>query len=281
MTHMTPADGPNLSQLQALLYGLIVAPKGVAEALTHETIPIDLGQIVVGDARMSAVERAEIYADAYFYRLLEVLKEDFPATLAVTGADEFHNLATAYLIAHQPSEPSLLYAGQYLADYLDRSAIPARWPFIADLARLERALIDSFHAADAPALDRAALESIPPDEWPTIGLKLHPATRVLKLRLRVDEIVHAIAENRQSPPPALAEPLTLIVWRKQTEVFHRCAELPESITLDFIERGRDLGAICEAVGAVTDENLPRLINRLLERWLHDGLLQNIRATPAE
>jgi hypothetical protein len=34
----------------------------------------------------------------YFYRLLDAIKEDFPATLKILGDFEFHNLITGYLI---------------------------------------------------------------------------------------------------------------------------------------------------------------------------------------
>ncbi|MGH8337315.1 MAG: HvfC/BufC family peptide modification chaperone, partial [Gammaproteobacteria bacterium] len=231
---MSSAAISELAQLQALLYRLIVAPDGVAEALANDGGGINLESIIVGDARLTAVERAAIYADAYFYRLLDVLKEDFPATLAVTGEDEFHNLITGYLIAHPSTEPSLLYAGCYLADYLDQPPMLARWPFIGDLVRLERALIESFHAADAPALERAAVQSIPPHQWPALLLKLHPATHLLRLQWRVEEIVRAGDQN-STTTEAAAAPVTMLVWRRHARVFYRTAEAAEEAALNLIE----------------------------------------------
>jgi len=268
---MSPADAPDLQQLQKLLYRLIVAPNGVEDAIARDRGAIDLDQIIVGDERMTALARAGIYANSYFYRLLETLREDFPVTLAVAGDDEFHNLVTGYLVDYPPSEPSLLYAGRYLADYLGSSPIIARWPFIADLARLERGLIDSFHASDAPSLDRFALQSIPPDTWPVLRFKLHPAARLLKLQWRVDEIVRAF-EQKRGQPPVVAEPVMLIVCRKQAQTFYRPAEPLEAVALSLIEQGSDFAAVCEAISAATNDDLPQLINHLLLRWLDDGLL---------
>ena len=73
---------PRLGDLQSLLYRLITAPSGVEEGLAAEkTLPPEgLSATVRGNSRMSAVDRVEIYANMYFYRLLEVIKEDFPAT---------------------------------------------------------------------------------------------------------------------------------------------------------------------------------------------------------
>jgi hypothetical protein len=271
---MSSADTSDLQQLQALLYRLIVAPNGVAEELANDKGAIDLDEVIVGDARMTSVERTGIYADAYFYRLLDALKENFPATLAVAGADEFHNLISSYLLAHPPTEPSLLHSGRYLADYLDRSPMLVRWPFIADLARLERALIESFHAADATSLDRAAVESIPPDKWPSLRLRFHPATRVLRLQWRVEEILRAVEQNKQLPE-AVGAPVTMFVWRKEARVFYRSVEPIEETALNMIEQGCDFGAVCEGIGSVaSDHDVPQLINRMLVRWLNDGVLLN-------
>src|SRR5712671_3628868 len=113
-------DIVNLRRLQEVLYRLIAAPGGVAEGLAHETaLPAGgLPTLIAGDDRMTAVARVEIYANGYFYRLLDVLKEDFPATLRVLGDDNFHNLATGYLREYPPTEPSVMYCGRYLAAFL-------------------------------------------------------------------------------------------------------------------------------------------------------------------
>ena len=100
---MSPSETSGLRQLQALLYRLIVAPNGVAEALADDRDPIDLDEVIVGDARITAAERIGIYADAYFFRLLDALKEDYPATLALLSGDEFHNLISGYLLAYPPT----------------------------------------------------------------------------------------------------------------------------------------------------------------------------------
>jgi len=83
--------------------------------------------VIRGDERLSALQRLKIYADAYFYRLLDCLKEDFPATAAVTG-EAFAGLVRAYLDEHPPTEPSIFYAGRHLADFVGNHALAERWP---------------------------------------------------------------------------------------------------------------------------------------------------------
>src|SRR5271156_5765627 len=164
-----PSD---LIWVESLLYRLITAPAGVEEGLAQEQSLTSggLAQVIAGDARLSAAERVDIYANMYFYRLLDVLKEDFPATLAVLGADNFHNLATGYILEYPPTEPSLYYCGRYLANYLRDHPLTESAPFIADLARLERASVEVFHGADAAVLEPDALRAVAPADWPAMKL---------------------------------------------------------------------------------------------------------------
>ena len=79
----------NLKNLQTTLYQLIVAPEGVSSAISKNTsLPI------VPSKTLTPVERLEIYANMYFYRILDALKEDFPVLLQSIGEDQFHNLIT-------------------------------------------------------------------------------------------------------------------------------------------------------------------------------------------
>ena len=271
---MNQGDEFRLRDLQALLYRLITAPNGVAEGVAADALLKEggLGEIIAVDERMSAMDRVGIYADAYFYRLLEVCKEDFPATLAVIGENGFHDLITGYLLAYPPTEPSVLYAGHHLGGYIDASPIGVRWPFLADLARLERILIESFHAADASALGLAAMRAIAPGDWPFVEMRLHPAIRLLDTRWRIDEVLAAVARGA-SPFEPEASAVTLLIWRRDARVSYRAIERAEAAGLRLAKHGANFGAICEVIAASADViEAPDLIGRLLARWLEDGLL---------
>src|SRR5260370_8571545 len=92
--------------------------------------------LVRGDQRLTAIERINIYADAYFYRLLDCFYEEFPATFAVVGSDNFAALVRDYLLACPPTDPSIFYAGRYLYGFLRNHPLAKPSPFISDLARL-------------------------------------------------------------------------------------------------------------------------------------------------
>jgi hypothetical protein len=264
----------NLREIQDLLYQRITAPQGAADGQSDrcELSPSVVKALVHGDERLSAAERIGIYADAYFLRLLGCLGEEFPATLAVLGAENFAALDKGYLLAYPPTEPSILYAGCYLADFLSDHPFAERWPFIAELARLERAVLDVFHAADAPALGIEALRAVPSEEWPAVKLRAHPAVKVVRSEWRLADVLQAVEQGREWNDPE-HEDTSVLVWRQNALVYYRSLERLERDALVIVAEGSSFAVICEAVAAGAEEtNHVALIGRLIARWLADGII---------
>ena len=264
----------HLKELESLLYRLITAPSGVAEGIAAER---DLGAggldaIVLGDERLSAEARVDIYANMYFYRILDALKEDFPATLAVLGDDNFHNVVTGYLIEHPPTDPSITHSGSHLADYLRDHPMREDVPYIADLAKLERATVEVFLGPDADTLDADALRAVAVEDWPAMNLKLHPSAQILALDWRVSDLLRAVEEHRPWNP-AKQHAVKVLVWRANARVFHRDLDPTEANALEAAAHSATFAEICEVVAAKAgDQDSVGTMNQMLSRWLSDGLL---------
>jgi hypothetical protein len=233
----------------------------------------------VSDDRLSAALRLEVYANAYFYRILDALKEDYGELAAALGHAGFHDLVTAYLLAHPPSHPSLRWAGARLARFLaeERAAEPfrRRWPFAPDLARLEWALVDAFDAADAEILDRDALAALPPSAWADLRLAFHPSVRLLRLSYPVHRMRKgSAAEGAVTPPAAHApEPTAILVWRSGERAQSRALEPLEADLLEAALGGARFGELCErAAEALGDAEGPLRVAGILDGWVEGRLL---------
>jgi hypothetical protein len=263
-----------LNELQNLLYQRITNLDTTKESLGDKRLPASrvLEALVNGDERLSAAERVGIYADSYFYRLLECLGEDFPATQSVLGTDNFAALVKGYLLEHPPIEPSILYAGLYLADFLNDHPLAERWPFIADLARLERAVLDVFHAADSPPLRIEALQTVPSEKWPALKLRTHPAVDIVHSEWRIADLLHSVEQGREWTDPKYKE-ASVLVWRQNAFVNYRNLEPVERDALVIVAKGASFAAVCETMAAGAEEpNRVALIGRLMARWLADGII---------
>lgn len=263
---------PDLAQLQSLLYRLIVAPNGVDEGLARESLaPGTLDSLIVGDDRLSARERLTIYANAYFYRILDALKDDFPATLALLGETAFHNLTTAYLLAHPPQEPSIGEAGRELSAFTRDNPPDASTPFLADLCALERAVLEAFLGPDASPLTAEELRAIAPNEWPAMLLRIHPTARVLQIDFRVDLTLRAIEAGEPWTLPERT-PAHILAWRRATHSHYRLLETDELSAIRLLQDGATFAAICDSIAADASDDVAARINGMFARWLSEGLI---------
>jgi len=282
---------PELATLQRWFFELLRAPEGAARGAAElrrrgEIDSEDLSFLVVPDARLGAVERIDVYADMYFYRLRDSLAEDFPALAARIGSARFHNLITEYLLAHPPRHFSLRELGRALPGFLDAHPLARGEPALADLARLEWARLDVFDAADAAPLERGELLERASARPESERFALIPAARLLRLDAAAP-VLWKRQRDASDPQPPEAVPGTpggavgVLVWRRDLAVFHRCLADDEERCLAQLARGASLAALGEALCALHSEEEagPRLA-ALLERFAADGLLVSRRAAPA-
>jgi hypothetical protein len=263
----------HLKELESLLYRLITAPSGVAEGLATECdLPEGgLASIIVGDERLTADERVEIYANMYFYRLLDVLREDFPATAKALGDVNFHNVVTGYLLEHPPNEPSVVKCGDFLPGHLRQHPLCVEFPWIADLARLERATIDVFLSPDCPVFDTAAARVIPPDRWPALELRAAPSVQILALEWDVAKVLRAV-EDGQDWVAASRRDCRVLVWRLNSRVFYRELGSVEARALAALSRGAKFAQICELVALEAGPDPPATIANFVQIWVTDGIV---------
>jgi hypothetical protein len=111
--------------------------------------------------------------------LTEALKDAFPAVHRIVGPEFFQAMARAYIVLEPPRSPILLDYGAGFPDFIGEFEPAAVLPYLADVARIERAWAEAYHAPEAPPIDHVALATIPPEQLPEIRLHLHPSTRLV------------------------------------------------------------------------------------------------------
>jgi hypothetical protein len=269
-----PSDAaPTLAGVQRQFYELVTAPEGVAKGLEDLGLREgDLARMVASDARLSAVGRLDVYANMYFFRLRDVLRDDYPKLVAALGDDEFHNLVVDYLLACPPTYFSIRNAGEKLPGFLPRHRLSVEAPWLGDLAGLERQRTDVFDAADAPLLDADHLSALPPEAFEHLRVKLIPAHRILEVRFPVHDLWRALEQGR-GPIDLVPEPQALIVWRREPLVFQRPLTALEVEVRPLLEAGTSLAALGERLAEHRAlEEVPPLAFELLSRLVQDGLI---------
>lgn len=235
--------------------------------------PARLRAMVHSDRRFGAAARLEVYANAYVGRLFACLKEDFAVTARLMGDARFLGLVRDYLRANPPAKPSIMQAGERLGDFLASYPAGSQEPWLADLARFERTLIDVFHEADVPVRTAEEMWRIAPARWPLLEIRAIAALRMLDCRWRVLPLYRAVQSGTTLPKPA-PDAVTVLVWRQNQLVYYRELEQNvERVALAAATEGAGFAEICElAARQLAGPDPVAEIAALLRRWLADGLL---------
>jgi hypothetical protein len=274
------ADVP-LAQVQARLYDLITAPEGAGKRLTElGRAPRDLEAIVRGSGRLSAIERVDVYANMYFFRILEVLGDEFAKIVRLIGAEAFHNLITDYLLAHRPAHPSLREVGARLPAYLATHPLTEDRPWLSELARLERLRLELFDGPDAEALTLQAVRALPPASLPDLVLRAVPSLATLATEFAIAPLWRALETPGGAVEPPPRSTGTILIWRQGLTVFHRPLAPDELVCLPLLQEGTTFAAVCERALAETADSqaAARRAFELLARWIDDGVLASAART---
>jgi hypothetical protein len=254
---------PSLRDVQGLFWGSITAGPERLALLPR------LCEVVEPSATLDAAERIQVYADAYFWRLRDVLAEDFPHLATLLGPDRLEELARDYVCRHPSTHPSLRNLGRGLPAYLaHRTDLP---PYLADLARLEWARIDVFDAPEREPVTIDALRAVRPDDWPALRFMSIPALKVLHVAWPVHQIWAGADPVTLTPSPTFIR-----VWRAPDySVFHSGMDARSAHALGRLIAGQPFAAVCDTFTELVPLEAAQQATALLARWLEDGIIAGV------
>ncbi|MBI2801554.1 MAG: DUF692 family protein [Gammaproteobacteria bacterium] len=256
--------GPALATLQQDLQAHVLNPRHAIPASIAET------------PRVNRAHRVKIYTSGYRRRLIEALATDFPALNALLGTEGFAEVANDYLQAYPSRHFSLRWFGAHLSEFLENAAAHHAWPLIAQMARFEWALGETFDAADAPSAAFADLINVPAAAWAELRIATHPSVRAIRLGSLVPSYWRAITEGTSIS--AAAPPGELISWRLWRQslrnLFRSMAPL-EAVSTRWLET-ETFGSLCDRLSEdLPIAEVPGYAAGLLRTWLNEGSITRV------
>jgi hypothetical protein len=276
----------DLGQIQRWMQATIMHPIGVAEGIAsaearrHIDVGPEAAETVVTRSRaLTALERLAIYGYAYYARLLECLREEFPVLKHALGEELFDGFAAEYLEQYPSRSYTLFHLGLSFPRFLAETrpdgdgegGSTADWPdFLIDLAKLELTFNEVFDGPGVEGeemLDAGRLRAIEPERLLQARLVGVPCLRLLALRYPVHKYVTAVRRHQDPEMPEPAETY-LAVTRRRYVVRHFELSRPAHQLLHALLAGESVGqAISRAVeGAGPD---PGSLENNLRTWFHD------------
>src|SRR5271166_2850692 len=175
----TTEPKPDLARIQRWMQTAIAHPVGVAagvdcpEARQHINVgPRGVEMVLTRSRALTALERLSVYASAYYARLLDCMREEFPVLKHALGEEVFDAFAFGYLQSYPSRTYTLMELGTDFPRYLretrpsaDSEGLSADWAdFLIDLATLEltfNQVFDGPGVEDMGLLDPEQIMAVP------------------------------------------------------------------------------------------------------------------------
>lgn len=285
-----------LSQLQQWMQAVIMHPEGVTAGIDSDAAKQQIivasenvEQVIARSRALTSVERLEIYASAYYARLLECLREEFPAVVHAVGEETFNAFAIGYLQVYPSRSYTLANLGRDFPRYLaetrpvdEPETESPSWPdFLIDLATLERTYSEVF---DAPGVENqlllqaSDLAAISPEEWPQCRLIPVECLRFLTLRFPVHEYATAVRQKVATDDLIGPQPTWLVITRRDYVVRRRAVSQTEYDLLVAIASGERIGDAIAQIANNTNLDMETLAVHLrdwFQTWSSAGYFHRV------
>jgi hypothetical protein len=152
-----------------------------------------------------AGRRFDVYRNNVTASLTEALRQAFPVIHKLVGEEFFTAMAREHVRAHPPVSPLMMHYGRHMPVFLENFLPVQHLGYLPDIARLELALRESYHAADATPLPTEALQALTPDALMAARLVLAPSLRLIRSRWPIHAIWSANMRGTEAPKAAVAE----------------------------------------------------------------------------
>lgn len=221
------------------------------------------------------VKRYNVYRNNVTVSLIDALAAVYPAVQRITGVEFFRAMARFHVRSAPPAGPLLFEYGRDFPAFIQNYEYAAGMPWLADTARIERAWLDAYHAADLPVLHPEALAAVDAAALAEVRFIPHPSARVLRSKYPA---VAIFAMNKADGP---VEPIcsndaedALVTRPEQDVVVSRLPPGGATFLIRLLE-GAPLGA---AAAAAFDEvpsfdlpaNLAGMISAGVFAAIHPG-----------
>ncbi|MFK4447406.1 hypothetical protein ABH944_007704 [Caballeronia udeis] len=205
---------------------------------------------VVAASGKGVITRYNVYRNNVTVSLIDALAAIYPAVQRITGVEFFRAMARFHIRATPPASPLLFEYGRDFPAFIESYEYARDMPWLADTARIERAWLDAYHAADLPVLAAEALGRIEPTSLTGVCFKPHPAVRIVRSPYPALAIFTMNRTDGPVSPLCSSEPEDALVTRPDHDVVVSRLPAGGATFLIALFEGASLG---EAIAAAFQE----------------------------
>lgn len=271
-----------LLEVQKWFGGVIAQPLEDLDLITKiapsgESIEKEAPSYILPGPTLKSHERIQIYNQQYWWRLLNVLQENFPYTLRLFGYMDFNNsLAIPYLQAHRPNDWTLNSLGADLPGWIDRCYEGEDKQLVYDAALIDWTDQWLFFQIQHPSIESD-------EDLVVKRLYLQPSSALLKFSYDIKPFRGQLLKEGPDywldhPFPSIDKnPSFLILYRNaKGKIVSKSLNEVEWLILKEFEGGRTIDEICEWIEKQSDVFRSEAETHL-QRWFGEWTVMGIFA----
>ena len=143
---------------------------------------------LIMDSRLPAERLFQVYRNNFWIATEDALSEIYGVVKRLVGEQFFSLLVDRYLRRYPPRHGNMHRLGRELPVFLCDFKLTEGLPYLADVARLEWAFHQVFHAPDVQPFDLRTLADIAPDQMTRLRFTLSSSSRIIYSPFPVFEI---------------------------------------------------------------------------------------------
>lgn len=166
--------------------------------------------------------RFAVYRNNVVSSLIDALADNFAVVQALVGEDFFRAMAAVFARARPPLSKLLAFYGDEFPAFIQEFEAARSVAYLADVARLEMARVQAYHAGDAAPVDAQRVQTAlsQPAQLPQLRMQLHPSLQVIQSRHAVVSIwaAHQIEAEVDLGEVDIERPEQALVARPELDV---------------------------------------------------------------
>lgn len=198
-------------------------------------------------------DRFNVYRNNVAVSLRDALGETFPIVKQLVGEEFFAGMAQAFVREHLPQTPVLLEYGGAFPRFIEHFSPADGVPYLADMARVEWAWLQAYHAADATPLGAGTLAGVAEDKLDDLRFDTHPSLWLISSEWPV--ISMWLAHQGTDAPDLMnlpSGPEYGLIIRPDYDVDVHVISASTSRLIDQLADDQTLGSAFEAVAQIPD-----------------------------
>jgi hypothetical protein len=178
----------------------VISQSQFSAAIFDASLPAPAG--LSGPDGAPAGKRFDVYRNNVVFSLMKASEDTFPHLRKLIGPQRFSALAADFVRTHPPTSKMMMQFGDQLPSFLEDFEPLRSIGYLADIARVELAMRQSYHAADSTPVANSAFEAVDTDVLMASTLQLSPALRLVRSAWPIHAIWH-LSEDPQAPKPVM------------------------------------------------------------------------------